>query len=151
MVNKISSDIIALDLGTNTGWFNGVIGGTFKPDGRDQLFNNFKKEIGILLMNNFSKNTGAPTIIYEEAAWQKGAASYIYNGQKAILEMLCQDWDTEMTGYSPMTVKKIFTGSGKASKEDIIKECKDRGFNPVDDNHADAIATYYTHLHRIGN
>lgn len=49
----------------------------------------------------------------------------------------------------PTTIKRIFTGSGAASKEQIILECKKRGYNPPNDNYADAYAAAYTAI--IGN
>ena len=37
------------------------------------------------------------------------------------------------------TLKKFATGNGRASKEDMVKAAIQRGWNPVDDNEADAI------------
>jgi Holliday junction resolvasome RuvABC endonuclease subunit len=47
--------------------------------------------------------------------------------------------------YHVSTVKLQFTGDGRASKEDTIKEAKKYVKKVVDDNHADAIAVWYTH------
>lgn len=38
------------------------------------------------------------------------------------------------------TVKKHFTGNGRAQKPDMLKACRDRGWNPTDDNEGDAQA-----------
>lgn len=40
----------------------------------------------------------------------------------------------------PASVKKHFTGSGKAKKEHMEAACRRRGWLPQDDNHADAMA-----------
>jgi Holliday junction resolvasome RuvABC endonuclease subunit len=40
-------------------------------------------------------------------------------------------------------VKKQFAGSGKASKDDMIKQCRALGFNVKSDNEADAIAVLH--------
>lgn len=37
-------------------------------------------------------------------------------------------------------IKKAFTGKGNASKEDIILECKKRGYNPQSSHEADCLA-----------
>lgn len=51
-----------------------------------------------------------------------------------------------ITEYSPATIKKEFTGSGKAKKEDIIKEVKNKfGIELKTTHEADAIAIAYTH------
>lgn len=54
--------------------------------------------------------------------------------------------------YSPATIKKEFTGNGKATKKDIIKEVK-RKFNlePKATHDADAIAIAYTHYVKCPN
>lgn len=38
------------------------------------------------------------------------------------------------------SVKKFFTGNGHASKEDMIFKCQQKGWDPQDDNEADALA-----------
>ncbi len=38
------------------------------------------------------------------------------------------------------SVKKHFTGNGRADKQDMIFECQRRGWEPIDDNEADALA-----------
>lgn len=38
------------------------------------------------------------------------------------------------------TVKKFFTGNGRAEKRDTIAACRARGWEPKDDNSADALA-----------
>ena len=43
----------------------------------------------------------------------------------------------------PTQIKRIFTGNGKAGKEDIIKRCVELGYNPPNDHAADAFAMAY--------
>lgn len=40
----------------------------------------------------------------------------------------------------PTQIKRIFTGNGKASKEEIIAKCIELGYNPPNDHVADAYA-----------
>lgn len=42
----------------------------------------------------------------------------------------------------PSSVKKSFTGRGRASKDEMIAACKARGWSAIDDNHADALALW---------
>lgn len=47
---------------------------------------------------------------------------------------------------NPSTVKKSFTGDGKASKDKMVRTCQTKyGLTPVDDNHADAFAIFMYH------
>jgi hypothetical protein len=41
-----------------------------------------------------------------------------------------------------LTIKKFWTGSGRAKKPDMIAEAQKRGYELVDDNQADAVALY---------
>lgn len=69
-----------------------------------------------------------------------------------IIKMLCELENKPIIDYSPATIKKVFTGDGRASKEDIIVEvetkfqCKD-----INNHTADAIAIAYTHYAAISN
>jgi len=38
------------------------------------------------------------------------------------------------------SVKKFFTGNGRADKKDMIFKCRSKGWDPKDDNEADALA-----------
>jgi Holliday junction resolvasome RuvABC endonuclease subunit len=38
------------------------------------------------------------------------------------------------------TIKKHVTGKGNVSKEEVIRAVMDRGYTPMDDNEADALA-----------
>lgn len=63
-----------------------------------------------------------------------------------LLKMLAEKIKCPLTQYSPPTIKKEFTGNGRASKEDIIEEVQ-RKFNlRLNTSHeADAVAIAYTH------
>jgi crossover junction endodeoxyribonuclease RuvC len=47
----------------------------------------------------------------------------------------------------PSSVKLSFTGSGKAGKDQMVAACRARGWEPEDDNHADAMALW---CHGVG-
>jgi Holliday junction resolvasome RuvABC endonuclease subunit len=53
--------------------------------------------------------------------------------------------------YFPVgEIKKSFTGKGNAPKEAMIAEARRRGYEPVDDNEADAIAILELKLGKNG-
>jgi Holliday junction resolvasome RuvABC endonuclease subunit len=64
---------------------------------------------------------------------------------RAVLELHCEDLGIPTYGYAPASIKKSFTGSGRANKGDMKRECEKRGIEAVDDNHADAIAVFHHH------
>ena len=61
----------------------------------------------------------------------------------AVLQAFCEENSIPYTGYPVGTIKKFFTGNGKAPKNLMIEEARRRGHNVVDDNAADACAIWY--------
>jgi Holliday junction resolvasome RuvABC endonuclease subunit len=135
--------ILCLDLGTKTGFAlienNKVIkSGTknFQPtrfqssDYRFVVFRNFLKTFLPL-----------DQVYFEEVRRHIGVdAAHCYGGFKAVLTTFCQDNDVNYCGIAVGTIKKSITGNGAAKKDAVIKAVQDRGFSPIDDNEADAIA-----------
>ena len=144
------SCILALDLGTTTGWalrsYDGLItSGTvsFRPgrfDGggmRYLRFTNWLTEIDRL-------SGPISTIWFEEVRRHAGTdASHIYGGLMATLTAWAELRGVPYQGVSVGTIKHHATGKGNASKEAMITAARSRGFSPVDDNEADAIAVLH--------
>ena len=65
-------------------------------------------------------------------------------GLAGVFEMACRDLGISCTEADYGTVLKHFTGSGggkrPAKKRRVVQACRDRGWDPVDDNEADALA-----------
>ena len=139
--------ILALDLGTITGWalrgFDSLItSGTasFKPgryDGggmRYLRFTNWLTEIDRL-------SGPIATIWYEEVRRHAGTdAAHVYGGLMASLTSWGELRGVPYEGVPVGTIKKYLTGQGNAPKQAMIDAARKRGFNPADDNEADAIA-----------
>ena len=139
--------ILALDLGTSTGWairgYEGLItSGTasFKPgrfDGggmRYLRFTNWLTEIDRL-------SGPIAGIWFEEVRNHKGVdASHVYGGLMATLTAWAELRGIPYAGVPVGTIKSHTTGRGNANKEAMIAAARARGFSPVDDNEADAIA-----------
>ena len=139
--------ILALDLGTTTGWalrsFDGLItSGTasFKPgryDGggmRYLRFNNWLTEIDRL--------SGPITAIWvEEVRRHAGTdAAHVYGGLMASLTGWGELRGIPYDGVPVGTIKRHATGKGNANKDAMVAAAHARGFSPADDNEADAIA-----------
>ncbi|WP_246099051.1 hypothetical protein [Tepidimonas thermarum] len=84
---------------------------------------------------------GIDLVVYEEVRNHKGVdAAHIYGGFMAHLTAWCEHHQIPYQGVPVGTIKKHATGKGNAGKAEMIAAAKVRGFDPVDDNHADALA-----------
>jgi hypothetical protein len=81
-------------------------------------------------------------VVYERPHLRGWAASFSLVGRAAIVEASCSKLGVQAISVHSATIKKYITGSGRATKEDVIKAVKKRGFKPKDDNAADAIALW---------
>ena len=139
--------VLALDLGTTTGWalraHDGLItSGTvsFRPsryDGggmRYLRFTNWLTELDEL-------SGPIAAIWYEEVRRHAGTdAAHVYGGLMATLTAWAELRGVPYQGVPVGTIKRHAPGSGNAGKAAMIAATRARGFNPTDDNEADAIA-----------
>lgn len=139
--------VIALDLGTTTGWalrgYDGLItSGTasFKPgryDGggmRYLRFTNWLTELDRL-------SGPIEAIYFEEVRRHAGTdAAHVFGGLLAVLTSWSELRGVPYQGVPVGTIKKFLTGQGNANKKTMIDAVRVRGFSPTDDNEADAIA-----------
>ena len=149
--------ILALDLGTITGWalrgYDGLItSGTvsFKPgryDGggmRYLRFTNWLSEI-----NQLSGPIEA--IYFEEVRRHAGTdAAHVHGGLLAVLTSWGELRGVPYQGVPVGTWKKVFCGKGNANKAEVVCAIKALGFNPSDDNEADALAILHWALQTGG-
>ena len=70
-------------------------------------------------------------------------AAHAYGGFLATLTAWCEHHPIPYQGVPVGTIKKYATGKGNAGKEDVIAAIRARGYVPVDDNEADALALLY--------
>ena len=139
--------VLALDLGTQTGWalrnrYGLVTSGTLslKPnrfDGggmRYLLFTNWLAEIERL--------SGPITAVWFETVRRHTGtdAAHVYGGLMATLTSWAELQRIPYSGVPVGTIKRFATGKGNASKGAMIAAVQARGFTPADDNEADAIA-----------
>jgi len=145
--NCKATTILALDLGTTTGWairgHDGLItSGTvsFKPgrfDGggmRFLRFTNWLTEIDRL-------SGPIEAIWFEEVRRHAGTdAAHVYGGLMATLTAWAELRGVPYQGAPVGTIKQHATGKGNADKAAMVAAARARGFSPADDNEADAIA-----------
>ena len=144
--------ILALDLGSKTGWAlslkNNIFSGT-------ESFHNDRFSGGGMRFLKFQRwldslNTlqpGLREIYFEEVRRHLGTdAAHVYGGLLAILTSWCEEKQIPYQGVPVTALKKFITGKGNASKEEIITEIRKRGHHPHDDNEADALALLHWRL-----
>lgn len=139
--------VLALDLGTTTGWaLRGPDGGitsatiTFRPsrfEGGGMRYLRFRSWLGELA----ALAGGLTRIAFEEVRSHAGTdAAHLYGGFLAHLSAWCEERGVAYEGVPVGTIKRFATGRGNADKAAMIAAMRARGFAPADDNEADAIA-----------
>jgi len=143
----MNTTILALDLGTHTGWAlhqldDTITSGTesFKPhrfEGGGMRFLRFKQWLNELLAASVHINA----VYFEEVRRHAGVdAAHAYGGFMGHLTAWCEHHNIPYQGVPVGTIKKHATGKGNAGKSEMIVAAKARGHTPVDDNEADALA-----------
>lgn len=139
--------ILALDLGSTTGWAVG-------KDGRltasgTVAFKNNRYEGGGMRFWRFrqwleKEWPKIDAVYFEEVRRHQGVdAAHIYGGLLAVLTAFCEENKIPYSGIPVGTIKKHATGKGNAGKELMIEAARKRGANPADDNEADAICIFF--------
>lgn len=140
--------MLALDLGTTTGFAvgspNNIVTGTWdlKPgrgDGGGMRFVKFRARL-----NELHAAMKFSAVFYEEVRKHRGtAAAHVYGGLQAVLTEWCEHNGVPYEGVPVQTIKKFATGKGNADKEAVKAYVRTLGYEPADDNEADAIALYH--------
>ncbi len=139
--------MLALDLGTTTGWAlrnaDGLItSGTvsFRPgrfEGGGMRYLRLTKWLG-----DIDRLSGPIGVIhFEEVRRHAGTdAAHVYGGLLATLTAWAELRGVPYQGVPVGTIKRHATAKGNANKAAMMAAIRARGFAPVDDNEADAIA-----------
>ena len=148
--DNMNTTILALDLGTTTGWALASRDGhitsgsqSFKPqrfEGGGMRFLRFKR----WLTDIKQCNDGIDQVVFEEVRRHVGVdAAHAYGGFIGQLTAWCEHHQIPYQGIPVGTIKKHATGKGNASKDEMVASVRARGHAPADDNEADAIALLY--------
>ena len=141
--------VLALDLGTKTGWalydsdkmLSGVENFSLKAKEKNRPGKRFEKFEEFL--NLMHKTYNINYVFFEKVMQhhKSRAAAAIYSGFWAILINWCEKNNIIYQGVGVGTIKLFIACKGNASKEDVVNSLKYRGFNNIkDDNEADALA-----------
>lgn len=136
------NNILALDIATKTGWAmcaddvtSGVL--DLKPfedeAARADSFEDW-------LRNKIIANNITHVAIESVIGLRWGGTAYRLYGLHCVAHLVCYRHKVARQTVSPPSLKKYVTGSGRAKKKDMIEAVRGWGFNPLDDNEADAIA-----------
>ena len=139
---------LALDLGTQTGFAllaNGkIVSGSksFHPSrfsGGGMRFLQFRH-----WLDDLKTKADIRLVFFEAVRRHLGVdAAHVYGGFLAHLTAWCEDHEIAYQGVGVGVIKKFMTGLGHASKEAMLQAARDKGFDPVDDNEADALAILF--------
>jgi len=142
-----SNAILALDLGQKTGWAvrntdGAIASGTveFKPsrwEGGGMIYLRFRA----WLQEVDETAGGVGAVYFEEVRFHRGVtAAHVHGGFLAHLTAWAEANKIPYRGIPVATIKRYVTGKGNADKEAVIAAIRMRGFDPTDDNEADALA-----------
>ena len=149
--------ILCLDLATTTGFAvrradgrieSGEVSFSLKKDeGQGRRYVKFRA----WLVEMKQAHPELAEIVYEQVMGH-GAhnviAAHVYGGLLGTLQAFGEHHGIAYRGIGVSTIKKRFAGHGRASKGDVIAQCKALGFHPGGDNEADAIALLHVALDR---
>lgn len=149
---------LALDLGTTTGYAllredGRIESGSerFAPkdkEGEGMRFVRFRHWLLEVKQSNEQLAHVAYELVVGGVPGQVYAAQ-VYGGFVALLMVFCEHHQLEYSGHHVGTIKKRWTGNGAAKKDDMIKRCRELGFNPANHNEADAIALLHVACERV--
>lgn len=145
--------VLALDCATLTGWAVGMRRNdcvecfesgvkNLTPDGKPAFPGARFRRLWNLMTDTKIKHPTLKLIAFElpigESTSQIQKA--YSHGYIAVIQMFCAGQQLGYRGVHVGTLKKFMTGKGNAEKSEMIAAVKARGFEPRDDNEADAIA-----------
>ena len=139
--------ILAIDLGTTTGWALRTTSGVILSGSRG--FRPHRFEGGgmrylrfVAWLDSVHEHAGRLDAVYFEEVHRHTAtdAAHVFGGFLAALTAWCEQREIPYAGVPVGTIKLFATGKGNAGKAGVIAAMQARGFNPTDDNEADALA-----------
>lgn len=138
------SRILALDLGTKTGWavkghhigISGVQDFSLRRwDGGGMRFLRFRR-----WLEEMQINTDFKEVYYEEVRHHSGTdAAHVYGGLQGVLTAWCEERNVPYEAIPVKTIKKHATGKGNCNKQAMIDAAVAKGWEPADHNEADAL------------
>ena len=136
-------NILALDIATKTGWAmvidNVVTSGVVDLKDYDDEGARAVAWFDWLILHPLQHKIDM-MVIEAVAGFSFGATAYRVYGLHYVAHLVAFDNQIARRTVPPSTLKKFTTGNGRAKKKDMIAAVQAWGFNPQDDNEADALA-----------
>ena len=138
----MSKNILALDIATKTGWKTKTASGVWdlkvnRGESESMRVVRFRAKVKELI-----ELEKIDLVAYERAAGMYKSSIIVESEMIGVLKLLCNELNIDLACYSATEIKKFATGKGNAKKEAMIEAAKELGYNPKDDNEADAIHIY---------
>ena len=135
-------NVLALDLATKTGWAC-IVEGCFESGVMDFGFRKKKEKGDILLqfrkwLHGFHAENDLGRIVCERSHFRGWDATLLCVGLLTEVMAFCFQMNIAYSDVHTGTLKKWSCGNGKATKLDMMKAACMKGWNPIDDNEADA-------------
>jgi Holliday junction resolvasome RuvABC endonuclease subunit len=147
-------NILALDCATKVGWATLING---RIDSGVQDFSKRRGESNGMMFLRFRKwlyndmRSEFDVVAYEQPLHRGGAATEICVNFAGRAQEFAASIGAETIAPFPSTIKKAITGSGRASKEDMMAWFKKQtGREPIDENEADAFAILRFTMNELG-
>jgi Holliday junction resolvasome RuvABC endonuclease subunit len=138
-------NLLALDFGSTTGYAilhdGDICSGTrcFKQKrlvGSGLRFLQFRNWLLEIIPKNKNEK-----VYYEDVKRHLGTdAAHVYGGYLFHLAAVCEEFQIPYIGLPVGSIKKAATGSGRATKEEMVNAARAAGFHPCDHNESDALA-----------
>jgi len=137
--------IIAIDTATKTGWAT-IDGGRVVESGVQDFTRRRGESTGMLFLKfrkwltELVEAFPPDVVVYEQSHHRGGAATEIGVNLTGRVQEIATENGLEYASVHTSSLKKWVTGSGTASKADMIEAAKEvLGRDPIDDNEADAV------------
>lgn len=145
---SINVNILALDLGTKTGYAlrrrdGRIVHGTEDFTPRASWAPGQKWQRVRSWLSTTITEHNITQIAFEDVKRHgpgQVLAAHAYGGFRAMLEMVADQHRVTLVPLGVGQIKKHWTGSGVAKKDAMVMQAKARGFSVADDNNADALA-----------
>ncbi len=148
-------NILALDTGIHTGWAT-LIDGQIESGVQD--FSKRRGESNGLMFMRFNawleemrRLSDYDLVVFERAHHRGGYAAEVGLGLTTRVQEFAARYSAEYMAVHSLTLKKFITGSGKASKEDMMTFFeKETGRKPGSDDEADAYCLLLFGMNEMG-
>lgn len=145
------NQVLALDLGARTGYYSVHESGTWNFTESKRRNDNKMHGAFRTMLISFIRCYGIRQIVVEDVVVNQHFFDLRRLAElRGILLEICDTLNlAEPEAVNPSTLKKFATGNGRATKEQMIRACREKyRYEPVDDNAADACHLYHYYLRK---